>query len=135
MTIFDGTMRLIQQALDRSAARQRVIASNIANEETPGYRAKELYFRDALAGAAGARPPISLVRTHRQHIGRGDDGMSLAVGKVAEVPADDLPLDANSVNLDLEMAKLSDNAMRYNTAATILAQRVRQLFSAIREGR
>lgn len=135
MTIFDGTMRLIQQALDRSAARQRVIASNIANEETPGYRAKELYFRDALAGAAGARPPISLVRTHRQHIGRGSDGMSLAVGKVAEVPADDLPLDANSVNLDLEMAKLSDNAMRYNTAATILAQRVRQLFSAIREGR
>jgi flagellar basal-body rod protein FlgB len=128
-------MRLIERALDLGAARQRVIASNIANEETPGYRAKELYFRDALAAAAGGRVPIALAVTRSRHIGPRSDGVALVTGQVAEVPAGELPLDANSVNLDLEMAKLADNAMRYNTAATIMAQRFRQLISAIREAK
>ncbi len=135
MTIFDRTMRLLERTLDLGAARQRVIASNLANEETPGYRAKELYFRDALAAAAGGRPPIVPVVTHARHLGPRGDGVSIVTGRVAEMPAGDLPLDANSVNLDVEMAKLSDNAMRYNTAATIMAQRFRQLMSAIREAR
>ncbi len=135
MTIFDKTMRLIERALDLGAARQQVIVSNIANEETPGYRAKELYFRDALAAAAGGRPPIALAVTHGRHIGLQGEGVSLVTGKVVEMPTGDLPLDANSVNLDLEMAKLSDNAMRYHTAAVIMAQRLRQLMSAIREAK
>lgn len=135
MTVFDRTMRLIERALDLGAARQRVIASNIANEETPGYRAKELYFRDALAAAVEGRPPIALAVTQARHIGPRGDGVSLVAGKAAEMPAGELPLDANSVNLDLEMAKLSDNAMRYNTATTIMAQRFRQLVSAIREAK
>ena len=52
-----------------------------------------------------------------------------------DVPAADLPLDANTVNLELEMAKMSDNAIQYNTAATMMAIRLRQILSAIREGR
>jgi flagellar basal-body rod protein FlgB len=51
------------------------------------------------------------------------------------VPAGDLPLDANSVNLELEMAKLSENAMQYNAAATILAKKFQGLLSAIRDAR
>jgi flagellar basal-body rod protein FlgB len=51
------------------------------------------------------------------------------------VPAGDLPLDANSVNIELEMAKMSDNAQQYNTAATIIGMKFKGLLSAIREGR
>ena len=58
-----------------------------------------------------------------------------ARGRITEVPAVDLPLDANSVSLDTEMAKLSDNAMHYNTAATVTSMRIRQLLSAIRDVR
>ena len=56
-------------------------------------------------------------------------------GKLGEVPAGDIPLDANSVNLELEMAKLSENVMQYNAAATILAKKFNGLLNAIREGR
>jgi flagellar basal-body rod protein FlgB len=135
MTIFDKTMGLIERALDMRSAWQRMIASNIANEETPGYRAKDLHFQDALSAAARGRLPVSLVSTHAQHIGPRGDGVQRVTGRVAEVPAGDLPLDANSVNMELELAKLSDNAMQYNSAATIMGMRMRQLLSAIRDAR
>jgi|SRR5579884_1805772 len=135
MTIFDRTMGLLERALDLRGARQQVIASNIANEETPGYRAKELSFRDALSAAARPASTVSVRTTHHRHLTVLSDLARQATGRVTEVPAHDLPLDANSVNLDLEMAKLSDNAMQYNTQATVVAMRLRQLLSAIRDAR
>lgn len=136
MTIFDRTMRLLQRTLDLRSARQRVIASNLANEETPGYRASELTFLDQLQSAQKGRLPIVLAATQTRHFGaHGPQGVQAVAGKLSEVPAGDLPLDANSVNLELEMAKLSENAMQYSAAATILAAKFRSLMSVIREGR
>jgi flagellar basal-body rod protein FlgB len=117
------------------SARQRVIASNIANEETPGYRAKDLHFQEALSAAASGRPMVHLAATHVQHLGLRGTAMQRTTGKLADVPAGDLPMDANSVNMELELAKMSDNAMQYNSAATIMGIRLRQLLSAIRDGR
>ena len=135
MTIFDKTMRLLERTLDLRSARQRIITSNIANEETPRYRAMDLNFSDALASASLGRPAVSLTATHHTHFGLKGDGIQRVAGRVEEVPAADLPLDANTVNLELEMAKMSDNATQYNTAATMMAIRLRQILSAIREGR
>lgn len=136
MTIFDRTMDLLERSLDLRSARQRVISSNLANEETPGYRASELNFMDQLQSAHKGRLPVALVVTQSSHIGpRGPQGIQAVTGKLSEVPAGDLPLDANSVNLELEMAKLSDNAMQYSAAASITAIRFRQLLSAIRDAR
>ena len=136
MTIFDRTMRLLERTLDLRSGRQRVIASNLANEETPGYRASELTFMDQLQSAHKGRLPIVLAATQSRHFGlQGPQGVQAVTGKLNEVPAGDLPLDANSVNLELEMAKLSENVMQYNAAATILMKRFNGLLSAIREGR
>ncbi|MBH0192084.1 MAG: flagellar basal body rod protein FlgB [Nitrospira sp.] len=136
MRIFDQTIQLLERTLDLRSARQRVIASNLANEETPGYRASELNFMDQLRSAHQGRLPVVLAATQPRHFGlHGPQGVQAIAGKLNEVPAGDLPLDANSVNLELEMAKLSDNAMQYNTAATILAKKFHGLLNAIREGR
>lgn len=135
MTIFDRTMQLLAHTLDLRSTRQRVLASNIANEETPGYRAADFHFLDQLASAQRGRPPVTPVSTHAGHIGAMSEGEPPVKGRLVVNPATDLPLDANTVNLDLELAKMSDNAMQYNTTATILAMRLRQLLSAIREGR
>jgi len=136
MTIFDRTMQLLQRSLDLRGARQRVISSNLANEETPGYRASELNFMDQLRSAHQGRTPIVLAATQTRHFGvHGPQGIQAVTGRLSEVPAGDLPLDANSVNLELEMAKLSDNAMQYNAAATIIAKKFQGLLSAIKEGR
>ncbi len=135
MTIFDRTMQLLERSLDLRGARQQVIAANIANEETPKYRATDLNFGQALANAQRGKLPITLVSTDRHHFGPKGTGFQQVTGRLEEVPAGDLPLDANTVNIELEMAKMSDNAQQYNTAATIISMRFRQLLSAIREGR
>ena len=51
------------------------------------------------------------------------------------MPVNELPMDGNSVNLEMEMAKMSDNALNYNTAASMMSQRFRQLLSAIKDTR
>jgi flagellar basal-body rod protein FlgB len=135
MTIFDHTMQLLNRTLDLRQSRQRVIASNIANEETPGYRAADFNFLDSLQAAQQGRGPVTLAVTQGQHIGLRGGAVQQVSGKLSPVPAGDLPLDANSVNIELEMAKMSDNAMQYNSAASIMAIRFRQLMGAIREGR
>jgi flagellar basal-body rod protein FlgB len=135
MTIFDRTMQLINRTLDLRQARQRVIASNIANEETPNYRATELDFQDSLQAAQRGRGFVTLAVTQGRHIGPRGNAVQQVMGKLGPVPAGDLPLDSNSVNIELEMAKMSDNAMQYNSAASIMAIRFRQLMGAIREGR
>ncbi len=135
MTIFDHTMQLLHRTLDLRQARQRVIASNIANEETPGYRAADFNFQDSLQAAQRGRGPVTLAVTQSRHMGVRGDAVQQVTGDLNPVPAGDLPLDANTVNIELEMAKMSDNAMQYNSAASIMAIRFRQLMGAIREGR
>jgi flagellar basal-body rod protein FlgB len=135
MMLIDRTMQLLNRTLDLRQARQRVIASNIANEETPGYRATELNFQDSLQAAHRGRGFVTLAVTQDQHIGPRGNSVQQVMGKLDSVPAGDIPLDANSVNIELEMAKMSDNAMQYNVAADLLARKFRGLLNAIREGR
>jgi flagellar basal-body rod protein FlgB len=135
MMLIDQTMQLLNRTLDLRQARQRVIASNIANEETPGYRATEFNFQDSLQAAQRGRGPVTLAVTQGHHIGPRGNPVQQVMGTLGPVPAGDIPLDANSVNIELEMAKMSENAMLYNTAASIMAIRFRQLMGAIREGR
>lgn len=133
MQIFDKTMHLLEQSLDLRAARHKVIASNVANEETPGYRAKEFQFLDALASATHDASGAKLMTTSGRHLGVQGRTDGPVTGRIVELPSPELPLDANSVNLDMEMAKLGDNAINYNAAASIISERFRQLLSAIRD--
>ena len=85
MTIFDKTMRLLQRSLDLRSARQRVISSNLANEETPGYRASELNFMDQLHSAHKGQLPVVLAATQPRHFGlRGPQGVQTVTGKLCE---------------------------------------------------
>ncbi len=135
MQIFDKTMQLLEQSLDLRAARHRIIASNVANEETPGYRAKELQFLDALAAATHSKAGAQMAVTDARHLGSHGQAGGRVQGTLIELPSPELPLDANSVNLDMEMAKLGDNAINYNASATMLSMRFRQLLDAIRDVR
>lgn len=129
MSIFDESFALAR-VLDLRNARHRVIIANVANEETPGYRAKELHFKDALAAASENAQGVTLNKTNDRHL---VSTVETVQGRIAEVPASDLPLDANSVNLELEMAKLSDNTMQYKAVAEILRREFEHILSAIRE--
>ncbi|HZP41948.1 MAG TPA: flagellar basal body rod protein FlgB [Candidatus Binatia bacterium] len=114
--LFDPTMRGLADALTLHARRHEVLASNLANVETPGFKAQELDFERALRDAFAAE------RTEN------DPADAPAVVEDASAPARP---DGNSVDLDLEMAKLAANDGRYVALAKILDLRIRLLRAAI----
>ena len=131
MNIFGGTTGLMQQMLDLRAAQHQVTISNIANEETPDSHANELRFTEALAAARRSQP-VTLQVSHSHHLSVPGAGIQ---GYISKVSVGDLPLDSNSVNIDLEMAKLSNNAMSYNMTAELIARKFRGLLNVVHEGR
>jgi flagellar basal-body rod protein FlgB len=128
--LFDSTMTLIEQTLNLRTFRHKVISSNIANIETPGYRAREVRFEDELKKLGGDAAGKGLLTTHQGHIGMNTSNsvnpeVTLASGE-AEA------LDGNSVSVDAEMVKLSENTMMYSISAKLIKAKFRMLMAAIK---
>ena len=118
------------QALSLRSERQRLIASNIANADTPGYVAREMDFATALRQATGslAAPPL-LAASQPGHLGGigtagGATGLNYAV-------ASQTNLDRNSVDMDRERASFADNTVKYEATLRFINGQVRTLLSAI----
>lgn len=97
---------VLSRVLDTASLRHRVIAQNVANVNTPGYRRLEVAFADELAAAGGAKPTV------------------------VESEGTDRP-DGNSVDIDREMGELTKNSLLYQAATQILASRMAAMKSAI----
>ncbi|MCL2789988.1 MAG: flagellar basal body rod protein FlgB [Desulfobulbus sp.] len=130
---FDTTMRLLQKVLDLRSKNQEVIGSNIANAETPGYAARSLHFEEQLRSAmtdSGLRP----VATQPQHIPLAPTDFEQVNGTLA-VAKDPVGFgDRNTVKVDQEMIKLSENEILYETAITMLNQKLSTLKYVINGG-
>ncbi|MBB5608723.1 MULTISPECIES: flagellar basal body rod protein FlgB [unclassified Janthinobacterium] len=141
----DDYMRFNETALSLRSTRQEVLASNIANADTPNYKARDVDFASALKGAlakAGGAAP-ALKGTSPQHMaGKGVAGA--AGSKAAGSLADGTPLlyrapaqgavDGNTVDMDLERNAFADNAIRYETAITLLNGQIKGMLTAIQGG-
>jgi flagellar basal-body rod protein FlgB len=118
-------------ALDLRAKRMEVLSSNIANADTPNYKARDFDFAQALRGAiAGATPQtVAMVRTDASHLsGRAPSGLPVALEyRVPVQPS----IDGNTVEMDRELGQFSDNALRYQASLTFLNQRIANLRMAI----
>lgn len=127
-------------ALVVRAERQRVIASNIANADTPGYAARDVDFKQAMAAATGAKrmadsqPAIHASRSpHPAHIPLGNTHGRIAGtdGQLAYTVQAQPAMDNNSVDLDRERANFVDNAVRYETTLRFVNGSSRTILSAI----
>ena len=130
-------------ALVVRAERQRVIASNIANADTPGYVARDVNFKDAMAAASGqqrlAASQPSLAGTRQAppaHIrlgnASGEAGAFGAAGSSLGYAVQSQPaMDNNSVDLDRERANFVDNAVRYETTLRFINGSAKTILSAI----
>ena len=118
------------QALVLRSERQRLIASNIANADTPGYQARDMDFAAALREATGAATPAqALSATQAGHLSpaagaRGEAGLKYATPSQTN-------LDSNSVDMDRERAAFADNAVPYEATLRFFNGGVRTLLSAI----
>jgi flagellar basal-body rod protein FlgB len=123
----DSTIGVARAWLQGLGRRQEAISNNIANIDTPGYRAQDVPFEAELRRAI-ASGTVGLVTTDPRHInpgGRQDSGIGLQQAQQLTSSR----LDSNDVDIDQEMVKLSETQMRYQAASTALTQR----FATIRE--
>lgn len=114
--LFGATTRqLLYKSLDASAMRARVVAQNLANVDTPGYKRKEVSFEDQLHRALEKKLPGTTTQDDHMPFGKGVD-LTDVVPKVFEAKDMTLPGEINNVDVDLEASKMAENQILYNYA-------------------
>jgi flagellar basal-body rod protein FlgB len=112
VSMLDPVAGSLERYLTVLSARQRLVASNIANADTPGYKTQDLdfqaEFRSLVAGGKPHAVEVSGLQTRN---------------------------DGNNVNLDREARLLAENALRFNLASNLMRSQIRMVRSAIKEGR
>jgi len=101
----------LERYMDLLSARQKLVASNIANADTPGYHTKDIDFQQEFLNATGGSPQL------------------------VEPSGLKVKNDGNNVSLDRESRLLAENALRFNMAAQLLKSQVHTVRSAIQEGK
>jgi flagellar basal-body rod protein FlgB len=123
-------------ALDVRSRRGELIANNLANADTPGYQARDIDFRQALARAAGetSGSGVSLSTTNAGHLG-GTTSANAATNSDLKFRTPLAPaLDGNTVDAQIEQAAFAENAVRYQATLTMLNSKFRALMTAITGG-
>ena len=127
MKIF-GNIEGLAAGLDYHMARHNLLAANLANVDTPGFRSQDLKRTDGFAGAL----EVELAGTDPGHIRLGSSTPHTKVTTDRETPVD---ADGNSVSLDKEVVKISSNHMRYETIGTLTASALAGLAWAASDGK
>jgi flagellar basal-body rod protein FlgB len=132
--LFGQTMASLERSLNRRALNQKLIVSNIANLDTPNFKAFKMVADEAPATIDGNSPPLTMTRTQAAHMGVSSQAMETApIDRVDEDPLS-MRGDGNTVELDKEMANLAENTLMYNTATRIIANKFSLLKDVIKGG-
>jgi len=136
--IFNNTVALLGKSIDLRSKNQNLIASNIANAETPNFVPKTLVFEQELQGALKDRQPGQRTSSppNARHIpirgaGGGSSVQSVS-GQVVETPAKTPGKDGNAVELEDEMAKMAENQVMFNASVQMLNRQFSDLRTAIK---
>lgn len=127
-------LNFFQQSLGLRAKKVEVIASNIANADTPGYKAVDFDFGKALQGQLRAsQSGLALATSNERHLA-AQGRASVDDGGLQYRSAVQPSLDGNTVDMDVERAAFTDNAMKYQSTLTFLNRRIGGLMDAIKGG-
>jgi flagellar basal-body rod protein FlgB len=135
----DDYMRFNEAALSLRSQRQTVLASNIANADTPNYKARDVDFGSALKSAMDKASPsanAALKTTATKHFANGPqtagalgDGTPLLYRGVVQGA-----VDGNTVDMDVERNQFADNAIRYEAGVTMINAQIKGMMAAIQSG-
>ncbi len=136
MNLFNTqSIRTLEKTIDAATLRQRVIANNVANVDTPNFKGSYVSFEDALSEAINPPQKLAGTRTNEKHMQVGRD-------RYQEESDPQVQLDTttamnnnyNNVDIDYQMAEMSKNQLRYNVLIQKMNSEFRNLKTAI-EGR
>lgn len=133
----DKELAFLQTAMSLRARRQEILASNLANSDTPNYKARDLDFSSALRSAMGGQGGgLSLARTSDRHLdGVGLAGSGLADAGIKYRESVQPSLDGNTVDPDVERGHFAENAMQYQFLLERMRSSVERMKSALSEGK
>lgn len=144
----DAEFQFGQRALDLRGYRQQLLSSNIANADTPGYKARDVDFASSLkaalgqgqttgaAAGAGVAPPLALTTTEPGQLpgtAAADSEAALYGAPLYRNPSQS-SLDNNTVDIDTERVNFADNALHYETGLTVLTQQIKTMLAALSDG-
>jgi len=131
----DEYMRFNEAALNIRSNRQQVLASNIANADTPNYKARDIDFSSALANAVQGGAKGGLATTAANHMTQAKDGATMPDGTpLLYRNAAQGSVDGNTVDMDVERNQFADNALRYEAGITMINHQIRGMLAAIQGG-
>ncbi|MFC5509603.1 flagellar basal body rod protein FlgB [Massilia jejuensis] len=134
----DNYLRFNESALSLRAQRQELIASNIANADTPHFKARDIDFASAMQGALAKATPAAatpLAATSKGHLQPALDGKALPGGTpLLYRGVVQGAVDGNTVDMDVERNQFADNALRYEAGITMINHQIRGLMAAIQNG-
>jgi flagellar basal-body rod protein FlgB len=131
----DDYLRFHEVSLGLRAQRQQLLASNIANADTPNFKARDIDFNSALQSALshnGQTTP-GLAKTAASHISSSAEtgpGNSLLLYRSVQQGS----VDGNTVDMDVERNQFADNAIRYEAGLTMISLQIKNLLAAIQGG-
>lgn len=127
----DEALRFQQTALSLRTARQELLASNIANADTPNYKARDVNFASVLQNAlAGTSTALPIAQTSSAHL-EGNSGDSILGAPVMYRKPVQPSADGNTVDMDVERAQFADNALRYEASVKFVSERLKSILTAI----
>ena len=123
----DNLFQFHQNALNLRAFRQQLLASNIANADTPGYKARDIDFAAALSDASAGRT-VSLRVNNDKHLGASTrDEPAAALYRSAQQPS----IDGNTVDMDVERNRFAENAVHYDANLSFLNSQIKLMLAAL----
>lgn len=134
--LFNRSDEVKMAALDHRLRRAEVLNANIANAETPGYRAIGYDFEEQLQSVAGEDDPFPMRATNEKHFrADGADADGTVTPEVYVRPTESVGHDGNTVDVDKEMAELAQNQIMFQSTAELINRKTGVLRYAINGGR
>jgi flagellar basal-body rod protein FlgB len=134
----DQAMQFNEAALSLRGQRQQILSSNIANADTPNYKARDIDFTKALQGAmdrSNGTPTnasaANLATTSSSHLNGLGTSLGAALAPVQYRTPQQASIDGNTVEMDNERNQFADNAIRYEASLTFLSGQIKGLLAAI----
>lgn len=125
---FSNALKIHPTALLTRANRSEVIANNLANSDTPGFKARDIDFQAVLAGVSHRAKSIGVDKTNDRHISGRLSGDSELLFRTPYQPS----IDGNTVDDNIENSEFTKNAMAYNASFEFLNSKFKGLNGAIR---
>jgi flagellar basal-body rod protein FlgB len=132
--VFGRTMALMERALDVQARNQKLIVSNIANMDTPNYKAFRMLVDAQLERQSASGAGLSMVRTRTGHMSENENQSELPAAERVGYDPYSIRGDGNTVQLEQEMSNLAENTLMYNAVSRLVADKFKLLQSVIKGG-